>query len=289
MDRRKHSIGRRKMTEFGNFLRDWRYKLGLSLRAVAGDQFSPQTLSNYETGQSLPKEEVLPKLASLYQAPLDKVSATYFVSVSQALSGPLPSEPFFDLLKSVQKGDHLITITQTSIFTEEPRLARDKLLGILNAGANFTYVAYLPSSKTSGSDTGWPNNHAAAAEIIQRELGINSSPKKKGRGQVNYLFIGRPDDEDFRYLRGFGACNFLCRAEDDETYDSGMWLEVKSADGTRAWTSCDYGVLSETREWLVQRCGVELPSSQFNEKAVAERKERDVRMLSLDQFLAFSR
>lgn len=273
-------------SKFGNFLRDRRKNgLGLSLKDVGGGSFSSQSLSNYERGLSLPPQDALPTLAECYQVNEKTITDIYSVSLGEMLSGPIAAPPFFDSLKSARRGDHVVTITQTSIFVETPRYVKDVLINFLNVGANFTYVAYLPRSNSSQRYSGWADNHDEGARVIQRELGREPSPENRGRGRVNFLLIGHPDENDFLYLKGYGACNYLCREQSDEFFESEMWLETKAPDGRHSWSACDYGLLSETHDWLSNRCGLALPGNSLKDDRIADRDGRQVRMLSLEEFI----
>src|ERR1044072_4719150 len=85
-----------RMAQLGRLLRTQRHALGLSLEEIGGDEFSRQTLSNYEREKSGPREETLPLLAQRYQLALERVTAAYHADVSQLRgpTGPIAAKPY---------------------------------------------------------------------------------------------------------------------------------------------------------------------------------------------------
>ncbi len=263
----------------GELLKNSRQK---SLRKVGGKDFTPQTLSNYERGATLPPKELLPSLARHYEIPVDKLESAYLSSMVRQLKGQLLIQPFLSALDTLVEGDHVIASTQQSITLDEPIFMK-KILGLLSKGINFTYLAHIPTDKTQlDQESPWTTNHHTIARILVSARNI--SQEKNTKGKMSYFIIGYPDKVDFAYLRPFGALLYFDRQEDITHRTPELWSELRSANGEYSWQECEPSFLTQTRYWLTGRCDLPPSASNFNQAKIPEANKRKIKIFSLDEF-----
>lgn len=278
------------MTVIGDQLLEYRKTSGKSLRDIAQGHFSPQTLNNYERGLTLPSYDNLPHLAQCYGIDKGEIERLYYASLPRAIEGALAVEPFLDTLKSIDRGDHIVIVTQRALIADHPELS-DAVLDIIEKGANFTYVSYIPESvNVSGIFTGfaksiWQNTQFEAATFLgmaYRKRYLASSATN--RGSINYLLVGKPDTCDFAFLRAFGASVYLCRHNESDTRTSEVWGESHAPDDKNWWQPYDQRFMRSLHHWLVQSLGLNLPDCTFSVDRVPQARKRQVRFLSLEEF-----
>jgi transcriptional regulator with XRE-family HTH domain len=271
------------MTDLGRLLRKKRLKDGGSLRGISEDNpFSQQVLSNYERGLSLPQPKMLPALAACYGIALKEVVSAHQSSVPQALAGSISQEPFLNAIESVSVGDHVVVITQRSILDDRQDMA-GYLARIIDQGAFFTYVAFIPESDAEDDSYRWENNHRYCARIIiqaMRKAGVSDAASRR----FLYLVIGNPSLSDFAFLRAHGATVYLCRGEETEYLESQAWSEMKAPDGQPWWTPYHESFTNDLHDWLVYDCCLPLPGCEDVDVGI-DAGVRGVSIERLEEFL----
>lgn len=249
------------MSTTGQILRQARGDTPLrDLADKSQGRFSKSTLGDLELDRRSVRPDEVQVLAKLYNVPVDVLQQETDRESWRKSFRPEPAEPFLNLLSHAERGDHIVVVAQRSIVPDNTEIPK-KLVDLAADGIAITYVAgVLPSE---GTDDRWQSNHRQGARLIYQEA--RTSGRQECVRNIHYLLITAPSPSDFAFLRAYDAAIYF-RKDTESLEDSCVWVEVEIEPGKCWWTPAGHRFQADLDYWLVQECGLLLPTMKFEAK-----------------------